>query len=138
MQCILEKVLNINRELAVIAQQIIAVESNKVHDHVYGSYSDWPWTCHRVTVEGLVPEDGNQLRILKMRKTKKTRELETAIKQARSSLRGVKDPEIREILMLRYINGLTFEQIGVRMNYANESVPRLRVRRFFRSFKSKR
>lgn len=46
----------------------------------------------------------------------------------------VEDSEMRMILSLRYINGLSWQQIAFSIGYQDESVPRKRHNRFLRKF----
>jgi DNA-directed RNA polymerase specialized sigma24 family protein len=43
----------------------------------------------------------------------------------------VDDPELHDILELRFIKGQTYSEIAASMHYSDESVPRKRVNRFF-------
>lgn len=134
MQQILEKAQRINREIAVIKKQITALESYRVHDTVDASYSDWPWTRHRVRIEGQGIITCKRLKILRARHTKKANELAVVKKEVMKCLQNI-DPEIKEILILRYVDGLVFNEIASNLGYANESVPRLRLKRFFKEQK---
>lgn len=48
-------------------------------------------------------------------------------------IQNVHDSEMRQILTLRYINGLSWQQIAFRIGYQDESVPRKRHNRFLKN-----
>lgn len=47
-------------------------------------------------------------------------------------IQSVEDSEIRQILALRYVNGLSWYQVAANLGYADESVPRKRHNRFLK------
>ena len=53
-------------------------------------------------------------------------------------IQGVPDSEMRMILTLRYINGLSFQQIAFSIGYQDESVPRKRHDRFLKRTEEER
>lgn len=62
----------------------------------------------------------------------KQRQIQQEIAFLEDWLDSVEDPELRDILRLQYINGLTQEQIAAELGYARETVSR-RLRAFWES-----
>lgn len=54
----------------------------------------------------------------------KQRQIQQEIAFLEDWLDSVEDPELRDILRLQYINGLTQEQIAVELGYARETISR--------------
>lgn len=54
----------------------------------------------------------------------KLRRIQSEIAAIEKWLDGVPDPEVRDILRLQYVNGLTQEQIADELGYARETVSR--------------
>lgn len=54
----------------------------------------------------------------------KLRKIQSEIAAIEKWLDGVPDPEVRDILRLQYVNGLTQEQIADELGYARETVSR--------------
>lgn len=61
---------------------------------------------------------------IRQRLYNKQRQIQAEIAFLEDWLDSVEDPELRDILRLQYINGLTQEQIAVELGYARETVSR--------------
>jgi len=59
-------------------------------------------------------------------------ELMNLVEETNEYISNQEDSEIRQILALRYINGLTWHQIAKHLGYADESVPRKKCNRFLK------
>ena len=59
-------------------------------------------------------------------------ELMDLVDEINEYISNQEDSEIRQILSLRYINGLTWNQVAKHLGYADESVPRKRCNRFLK------
>ena len=62
----------------------------------------------------------------------KQRQIQIEIAYLESWLDSVDDPELRDILRLQYVNGLTQEEIAAELGYARETVSR-KLRAFWES-----
>ena len=103
-------------------------------DSVQGSDSEYPYTKHSFTVEGV-----------KMFKTKHSRstykkmirssehKLEKLINQLEYELKYIedKDSEIRRIIRHKYEDNLSWIQVMFKMNYNSENTARMKLERFF-------
>lgn len=106
-------------------------------DGVKGSSTEFPYTQHTYRIEGL--EDGivyrNRKKLLKkLRKILRLKEykIEKEIIHIEYELNYVEDPEIREIIRLKYQEGLNWIQIMHKMNYKSDSYARMKLERFFK------
>lgn len=61
---------------------------------------------------------------IRQRLYEKQRQIQQEIAFLEDWLDSAEDPELRDILRLQYINGLTQEQIAVELGYARETVSR--------------
>lgn len=61
---------------------------------------------------------------VRQRLYEKQRQIQAEIAFLEDWLDRVEDPELRDILRLQYINGLTQEQIAVELGYARETISR--------------
>lgn len=128
----LEKVQQLYKELHILQKQIVALKSESTCDVVVGSSTEYPYISHRIKVEGQGVNTGKKMEILKNRYEQKAMEFKTAKEEVIADIeREVEDPEIREILVLRYIDGLSYSQIAIRLSYADRSGPRKKVVRYF-------
>lgn len=76
---------------------------------------------HNILISGI--GDGKYPRI-QQDYYEKLRRIQSEIAAIEKWLDGVPDPEVRDILRLQYVNGLTQEQIADELGYARETVSR--------------
>lgn len=69
---------------------------------------------------------------VRQRLYEKQRQIQQEIAFLEDWLDSVEDPELRDILRLQYINGLTQEQIAAELGYARETVSR-KLKAFWKS-----
>ncbi len=108
-----------------IAQLEATLSDNTVVDSVQGSQKEYPFVKHSVKIRGVSPEhtnDASELRDLRYKKS----EIEHYVN-------GISDPQTREIFRLRFIKGLTWVQVAVRIGGNTEDSCRKRVMRYFRN-----
>ena len=68
---------------------------------------------------------------VRQRLYEKQRQIQQEIAFLEDWLDSVEDPELRDILRLQYINGLTQEQIAVELGYSERTIRR-RLREFWK------
>lgn len=76
---------------------------------------------HTISISGYGDSSYTDIR---QRLYDKQRQIQQEIAFLEDWLDSVEDPELRDILRLQYINGLTQEQIAVELGYARETVSR--------------
>ena len=135
----LSRLQNIQKEIRVIQRQINDVgrsprdynNAQYVFDKVKGSTSSYPYVETNFKVEGY--DFGNyyaKLNRLKEKLGVKLNELMDERDRVTNYIETVDDTVIRMILTLKYINGLTWYQIGMEIGYSDRQVKR-KHKKFF-------
>jgi len=110
----LKKLKDINKEILILQRQMtdIQVKANIVSDTVKGSSPRFPFTEHVIKVSG-VDVDGYDRKVARIRRTiiKKLHEALDKKAEIIEYIETVEDIEVRNILMLRYSECLTWEKI---------------------------
>lgn len=137
----LSQLAAINKEVAMYDQQVKRLkeqlQAECVSDTVHGSQMSYPYIQRVFSLEG-VPDGPHQRRL----KAK----LNIAIGQAmlarercideynrlNSFIANINDSQMRQILSLRYINGLSWQQVAFTMGEKDESYPRRKHDRFLK------
>lgn len=129
----LKSISHIKREIEILKEQIESTDVNMTSDKVKGSSIDFPYTLQSITITGIDITGYNQkLERLKKRLQIRLNELADLVEEIDEYISGIKDSEMRQILTLRYINNLTWQQVALRLGYADESVPRKKCDRFLK------
>lgn len=132
---VIKKIRDLKIEYDDLDDRLKREESKAIIDGVKGSSSEFPYTAHTCKIEGF-PNDKKIKRYRKMIGNKK-REIGEKLLSFEYQLNGVKDSEIRTLLRLKYIDGLTNNQIAHKLNekgdkdYTEDGV-RMKINRFFK------
>jgi len=123
----LGKLQNIQKEIKIIQQQISNIDYNKFyrHDSVTGSEPNFPYAKRVIGVKGY-DYDAYYTKLDRLNKKLK-RKLEALMDERDRVLdyiETVPDSIMRQILILKYINGMTWEQIGAEIGYSARSIRR--------------
>jgi len=113
------KLRKITSEVEQIKQELENVKCEYVMDSVKGSSVNYPYTQHGIKIEGY--DIGSYNRKVKRIQNRLTRKLEELMDEKdilTEYICTVNDSDLRQILMYRYINGLTWQEIGANMGYA--------------------
>lgn len=124
----LEQLRYLNGEIKILREQLERLNNQIVVDVVTGSSKFFPFVEHKFYIEG-IPVCTKADR-LKNKLESRLQELLSVQSQALEFVAEIEDSELRQILILRFIENLTWERVARRMNYADESVPRKRYARF--------
>lgn len=95
------------------------LENRNVSDIVTGSNNEFPYQIMSFKVEGLAHTD--KLRDVLVERKVKCEQLKIKIEEFISN---IPDSRTRQVFQYRYIDGLTWLQIAMRMNKVHESYPR--------------
>ena len=95
------------------------LENRNVSDIVTGSNNEFPYQIMSFKVEGLAHTD--KLRDVLVERKVKCEQLKIKIEEFISN---IPDSRTRRVFQYRYIDGLTWLQIAMRMNKVHESYPR--------------
>lgn len=80
-----------------------------------------------ITIQGYSTERYDKL---KAKLQRKLRDIQGEITELEEWLGGVEDPELRDILRLQYVNGLTQEQIAEKLGYTRAAIA-MKAKRFW-------
>lgn len=130
----LEDYAGVRREIKQTQERLkrIYAGSTVAHDSVKGSSNILPYQEHIITVHGIPVKDirfaEREARRLRARIVKYKHQTEAV----EAFIDTLDDTVIRQIIALRYIDGLEWRQVARRVygNY-NENTPRMRIQRFF-------
>lgn len=133
----------LNREIELLKEQIEKaeqdVEANMAADTVAGSNPVWPYQPRSFRVEGVaMPEYERRVQRLKRKLQRRLEELMEKREELEEYIDGIDDSQIRMILTLRYINGLSWQQVAEHIGGGNtaDSV-RMAHNRFLKKFHKK-
>ena len=123
----LSKIAAIQKEIKIIQQQISNIDCNKFyrHDSVTGSEPNFPYIKRAIGIKGY-DYDAYYTKLDRLNKKLK-RKLEALMDERDRVLdyiETVPDSIMRQILMLKYINGMTWKQIGAEIGYSARSIRR--------------
>lgn len=135
----LEQLENLRKEREDLKERILKLEAKPrkiLTDGVKGSSTDFPYTQHTCKVEGL--DDSivyrrrkNTIKKLKKMYISKNIKIDNFINHIEYELNYIQDSEIREIIRMKYEDGLSWIQIMHRRGYNSEDTPRKKIEKFF-------
>lgn len=105
-------------EVNLLKKQLEKIEPEFVRDSVNGSASQFPYTNHKVHIEGYDLE-GYKRKVARMNRkiVNKMNELVEEKDRLIEFIYGIEDSEVRQIFIYKYIDGLTWKEIADNMNY---------------------
>jgi DNA-directed RNA polymerase specialized sigma subunit len=112
----LEQLYHLNREIELLKRQIDNMNEKPkiVSDSVTASSRSFPYTEHLVIISG-VEDLGDKMTRLKIRIAKMLRVALDKVDELNTQIETIQDSEIRQIITLRYINNLTWQQVALAM-----------------------
>lgn len=121
----LQQLRYLKSEIKMLKEQIENIEPTVVTDTVRGSSPYFPYIEQSFKIEGIDYEDYNR-RIRRIEKQLRRRldELVDLMEEANKFIDSIDDSLIRQIITLRYIDGLTWNEVAARIggNNTAESV----------------
>lgn len=130
----LEQYRDICKEIEEIKADI-AKRELLVTDTVIGSAPDYPYTTHPISVQGLADYHSRRIFVTQMLKDQITK-LEAERTEIEHFLNDIQDSELRRIYRMRYVKGLTWQQVAFRIGKHDEQYPRKKAEKFLESTKS--
>ncbi|MDU2491684.1 MAG: RNA polymerase subunit sigma-24 [Clostridium celatum] len=105
-------------EVDLLKRQLEKIEPEFVRDSVNGSTSEFPYTVHKVHIEGYDLES-YKTKVAKMNRriVNKMNELVEEKDRLIEFIYGIENSEVRQIFIYKYIDGLTWKEIADNMNY---------------------
>lgn len=113
----LDQLRHLNREIEILQEQIRKAEAAVVTDVVVGSDPHFPYTERTFVIAGMPTR---RIRRLRQRLDHKLEELIAAKEAMLDYISTAQDSEMRQILILRYIDGLTWRQVARKMGRAGD------------------
>lgn len=116
LQSIKREIRDIEKEICDVQNKINILEQDKTHATVVGSRPDL--TIGPITIRGYRKGYGNKIEELKAKKrilNQKRKELLQTEKEAEEYIFSIQDSSVRRIMKYRYIDGLTWQQVAVKM-----------------------
>ena len=128
----LKQVRYLKREIKLLQEQILALESEIVTDKVKGSDPDHPWTERHYIIRGLPGERNEKLLRLRDRLERRKSDLQDLRAEIFEWVEGIDDSLLRQIIILRHVNGLGWRQVAREIGGGNtaESIRKLHDRYF--------
>jgi len=120
----LKQLRYLNKEIELLQKQIAnaeyLVEKNMAHDVVEGSNPVWPYQAKTFHIEGIaVPEYERRVKRLRKKLQRRLNELMDKREEIEEYIETVPDSLIRQIITLRYVNGLSWKQIAAHIGGGN-------------------
>ena len=120
----LEQLHDMRREIKALRTRIEKEAGTMAVDSVTASGDAYPYIPHQVSIRGMPIKLIRRLR-------KRTANLEKRVLAAEAFIDTIEDSQVRQAVMLRYSEGLTWQQVALRMKACNEATPRSIVKRYF-------
>lgn len=123
----LKKLKAIKKEIEILQKQLdkIKIQPRLVSDSVKGSMIRFPYTERTITITGIDTEGYSQ-KVHRIRRAlaKKMKEALALVDEINQYIDSIQDPEIRNILRLRYVNCMTLEEIAEELHMCERTVRR--------------
>lgn len=139
----LEEIRNLKKMIGTGLTQIDNLKTDLTYDVVSGSGNSYPYLKRRFKIEGMPEGQADKKEILETKLTlrvaeyeKRKQEILLELEEAEGA--GEIDRHLKEILIMRFIEDLRWDEIGKVLKYKEPSGPRKRVRRFLRRFEAGR
>lgn len=112
----LSQIRYLKSEIEMLKKQIAELDYRITTDTVTGSDPDFPYTERRFVITGIDCEDyKHRTQRLKRKLEKKVTELVELLEATHEYIENIDDSLIRQIITLRHIEGLTWEQVAARI-----------------------
>lgn len=125
----LNEIIKIKREVEQLRQKLQELnygdEETVVTDKVKGSMSHHPFSARSFTLTGTehMSEDCIKKRdVIGKKISDRYEKLYSKVNDTIDYINTIDDSDIRQIMTYKYIDGLTWEQIGLAMNYGTSTV----------------
>lgn len=131
----LKQMRYINSEITTIETQIANLKPLNSMDKVKGSTPEFPYTATSFQISGIDIEDYNRrVRKLKNKLVKKKDELLKLQEETQKFINGVEDSLTRQIITLRYAEGMSWNDIAEEVGSSSGDCVRKISERFLKNF----
>ncbi len=126
----LQKIPQLKKEIEFLKRQIehaeTSVEPPRAADVVKGSSKHFPYQARTFTVDGIDWKGyDRKVKRLKAQLQRRLDELMDKVAEAQEYIAGIEDSRTRMVLQCRFVNGMTWEQIGVEMGIDERTARRI-------------
>ncbi|NLZ53111.1 MAG: RNA polymerase subunit sigma-24 [Thermoanaerobacteraceae bacterium] len=109
----LKQIKHLKSEIEMLKKQVENLDYVVTTDTVKGSTPYFPYIERNIKITGIDYKDYNRrLKRLQRMFRRRIEELMDLVEQANEYIGSIEDSLMRQILTLRYINGLTWEQVA--------------------------
>ena len=110
-------------EVELLKRQLEKTEPEFVMDSVNGSSTYFPYTQHKVHIEGY-DLDSYKRKVARLNKriVNKMNELVEEKDSLIEFIYNIEDSEIRQIFIYKYIDGMVWREIAKKMNYSETAI----------------
>lgn len=124
----------LKREIAVLQDIIDDMESkpNTVSDTVQ-SAAEFPYSLHTVTITGLPTDKQQDIIDRKTTLEQLMARAEAELKKITEWIATIEDSDIRGIILMRYVQGKSWLQAGLKYGYCDGEAVRKKVKRFLKN-----
>lgn len=129
----LRQLRHLKREIELLQDQIINLESEIVTDKVRGSDPEYPYTEKSFYITGFAHEEhSRKMKRLKERLQRRVDDLIDLVVEINEYIETIDDSLLRQIITLRHVNGLTWDQVAAHIGGGNtaDSVRKMHDRHF--------
>lgn len=129
----LRQLRHLKREIELLQDQIINLESEIVTDKVRGSDPEHPYTEKSFYITGFAHEEhSRKMKRLKERLQRRLDDLMDLVVEINEFVEEIDDSLLRQIIILRHVNGLTWRQVAREIGGGNtaDSVRKMHDRHF--------
>jgi hypothetical protein len=125
----LQQLRYLKNELRLLEREYHDAQSSTIVDCVTGSRQQIPFDKHVITIRGV---DTVRLTRIRRRLDRKIQELLDEMDRLNDYIDSIEDSEMRQIMQLRYRNGLSWQEIAFQIGEHDESYPRKKHNRFLK------
>jgi len=130
----LSQLYYLNREIEMLKKQLGATKPQLATDSVKGSDISFPYTQHSIMITGIDWQDYEQkIKRLQNQISRRVSKLMDTLNEINEFIDSIEDAEIRQIVSLRYVNNLTWQQVAFHIGCHDEGVPRKKCERFLKT-----
>jgi len=116
----LKQIRHLKREIELLEEQILNLEAGIVTDKVRGSLSHHPWieTSFKITGFDRI-EYAQKMDKLKRKLQRRVDDLQDLRAEIFEWVESIEDSLLRQIIILRHVNGLTWDQVAASIGGGN-------------------
>lgn len=140
----LSQVRNLQNEIKLLKEQKAEIQQKmstmSTPHSVQASSKHLPYQLHNITVQGVAKSetdaflDADELRQkIVQNLTERERRCIAEYDKINEFIHGIKDSEMRQILTLYYLKGMTWQQVALKIGENDESYPRRKSNQFLKS-----